>query len=265
MGDFTRNRSSPPRNSASAIASALCAAGAATAPGTMISAAGLATATIWFAPGFFSRMRKSPREYSNSSRLCSLMNRSNCSICPISGFANYEPPLDFFDFFRFMPLLEFDEIPLDAGQNFTALGANCNVVFYPNATDAVHIYTRFYGNHISRFQSNRLAVGDPRRLVHLQPQAVARAVHEIFFKPVLLQDFPGRCVHFPAGDSGIHCGYRSLVGLLHRPVPSPDSVRCPAHVDRACNVAAIVGEYSTQVQHHQLIFLQPLGGRARVG
>ena len=81
----------------------------------MISAAGLGGAGAMFALGFLSRMRRSPLEYSNSSRLCSLMNRSNCSICPISGFANDGLPLAFDGFSRFMPFSDFDEIPLYAG------------------------------------------------------------------------------------------------------------------------------------------------------
>src|SRR5215469_2783016 len=165
MGDLTRNRSSPPLTSASAAAAPpLCVpavpgpAGdaAGTAPGTMISAEGLGAATTVAVPGFFSRMRKSPREYSNSSRLCSLMKRSNCSICPISGLANDPLSVVFDGFFRFMPILKFDEIPRDAGQHFTAPNAYCHIIFYTNATHTLDIHTRFYGNHISRLKSNRL-------------------------------------------------------------------------------------------------------------
>ena len=91
-----------------------------------------------------------------------------------------------------MPVLDFDEIPRDAGQNFTAPGPNCHIIFYANATDTFDIHTRFYGNHISCFKSNRLPAGHPRRFVYFQPQTMSGTVHEICFEPALLQNFACR-------------------------------------------------------------------------
>jgi len=54
-----------------------------------------------------------PLEYSNSSRLCSLMNRQLFNL-PISGFAN-DGLHSLSTAFRFMPFSDFDEIPLNAG------------------------------------------------------------------------------------------------------------------------------------------------------
>jgi len=68
-----------------------------------------------------------------------------------------------------MPVLEFDEIPLDAGQNFTSPNAHYNIILYANATDAFDVHARFYGNHISCFKSNGLSSGHSRCLVHFQP------------------------------------------------------------------------------------------------
>src|SRR5277367_5877469 len=56
------------------------------------------------AEGFFSRIFRSPREYSNSSRLCSLIKRRSCSICWTSGLAMEELSDDFEGCFRFMPV-----------------------------------------------------------------------------------------------------------------------------------------------------------------
>src|SRR5664279_4293173 len=144
MGDFTRCRSSPPRTSAVASDPAVVSPAGTSAAGTMISAACLGAAISGAALGFLSRIFRSPLEYSNSSRLCSLMKRSNCSICPISGVANDELALDFDGFFRFMPLSDLDEIPLYAGEDFIAPGLHCNDILNADAAHAFHINTRFY-------------------------------------------------------------------------------------------------------------------------
>ena len=70
------------------------------------------------------------------------------------------------------------------------LDAYCNVVFDANATDAFDIHTRFYGNHISCFKSNRLPAGHPRLLVHFQTQAMPRAMHEILFESATSSELP---------------------------------------------------------------------------
>src|ERR1700724_421436 len=58
--------------------------------------------------GFRQRIRRSSREYSNSSRLCSVMYCRRSSLWWLSGLAN--APIDFEGFFRFMPALDLDEI-----------------------------------------------------------------------------------------------------------------------------------------------------------
>src|ERR1700688_4014773 len=62
--------------------------------------------------GLRKRIRRSPREYSNSSRLCSVMNCNSCSICFNSGVAKLSAPLlaalladDFEVFLRVMPVV----------------------------------------------------------------------------------------------------------------------------------------------------------------
>ena len=97
------------------------------------------------------------------------MKRNNCSICPISGVSNDVLGLAFDGFFRFMPLSDFDEIPLYAGQDFIAPGAYRNVILDSNAAHAFHINTRLYGNHITWLKSNRLPTCHSRLFVHFQP------------------------------------------------------------------------------------------------
>src|SRR4029077_14054539 len=97
------------------------------------------------------RMRRSPREYSNSSRLCSVMNCRSSSTRWICGLAN--APVDFEDFFCFMPVLELDEIPRNAGQYFGTVSVHGHVVFDANPPDAFRVDARFDGNDVSGFQA----------------------------------------------------------------------------------------------------------------
>src|ERR1700721_3803894 len=83
--------------------------------------------------GFFNLIRRSPREYSNSSRLCSLIKRRSCSICWTSGLAMEEPSAGFEGCFRFMPVSKLDEIPRNAGQYFGAARVHSDVVFNANS------------------------------------------------------------------------------------------------------------------------------------
>jgi hypothetical protein len=78
----------------------------------------------------------------------------------------------------------------------------------------------------------------------------------------------------PSGSvdaSGRHTGSKSVMrgflGLLHRFVPSPDASGRASQKNRARQITAVVAEYSTQVQYHQFVFLQPLfrGMRMRQG
>src|SRR5579863_7085640 len=217
-----------------------------------------AAAMTTLVDGFLSRMRKSPLEYSNSSRLCSPMKRRSCSICSISGFAN--EPLGFEGFLRFMPLSKLDEIPRSAGQYFGSVCVHGDVVFNANPTDAFHIYTRFDGDHVSRLEALFLPPRQPGIFMHDQPKSMARAMHEVFVQTVARQDFSRRGIHFPTGHAARYRGNRCGLGLQHRFVPPPDAFSRPSNKICPGNVAAIVAEYSTQVEDDKLIFPQSLGG-----
>src|SRR5258708_40137590 len=75
MGDFTRCKSSVDRGSGAGGVAAPAPADEDDAPATMISGKVLPLVAVNTAPekGFFSFIRRPPREYSNSSRLCSVM------------------------------------------------------------------------------------------------------------------------------------------------------------------------------------------------
>src|SRR6266852_1832366 len=143
MGDLTRCRSSVERPSAGAGTPPADACGASIEPGTIISGAAITrgAATTTPAEGLRSRIRRSPLEYSNSSRLCSVMKRRSCSICSISGLANDGGHFE--GFFCFMPVLELDEIPRDAGQHFGTVGVHGHIIFDANPPDAFRVHARF--------------------------------------------------------------------------------------------------------------------------
>src|ERR1700739_2887335 len=181
------------------------------APATMISGRAFDLAAVNTVPGegFFNRMRRSPREYSNSSRLCSAMVFRSCSIWSMSGPAGDPPPLDFTPFLRFIftsgsakqtlkpvspqgpakqtpksaspqgcktnpgktqIVLELCEIPRGAGQNFVTPLLHRDVVFDSNSAYTGNIHTRFYRNHVSQRKLCFLALCQPRVLVNFQPQ-----------------------------------------------------------------------------------------------
>jgi hypothetical protein len=102
------------------------------------------------AKGLLRRILKSPCEYSNSSRLCSVIKRSNCSICWMSGFAKVGLAVGFGDFLCFMPLLDLYKIPRNAGEHFRTLSVHGNVVFDANSTRAWHVDTWLNRDHVSR-------------------------------------------------------------------------------------------------------------------
>src|ERR1700676_212165 len=251
MGDFTKCISSVERPLSGAGVGTE-AAGAepakvrdSVAVATIIS--GMEARVMAPADGFFSRIRKSPCEYSNSSRLCSLMKRSNCSICPISGLANDGLPLAFDRFLLFMPFSEFDEIPLDAGQDFASSGMHYHAIFDPDSPDVFPVYARFYGNHISSLQSSFLPPGDSRLFMHFQAYPMAGAVHKKRFQMMFLQDLSRRGVHFPAGNSSLNFASGCLLRFQNPRVPSAYFAGSPPQIHRARHVAAIVAEYNTQV------------------
>ncbi len=132
-------------------------------------AAVLGAASSAPAEGFFSRIRSSPREYSNSSKLCSDIVFRSFSICSMSGPADDPPPLDLEAFLRFIRfVLELYEIPRGAGQYFATPFMHHDVVFNPDSPNTRKIHTRFYRNHVSRGKLCFLAPCQPGFLMDFQ-------------------------------------------------------------------------------------------------
>src|SRR5882724_321385 len=210
------------------------------------------------ADGLRKRIRRSPREYSNSSRLCSVMNCRSSSICWISGLAN--APVDFEGFFRFMPVLNLDEIPRNAGQYLGTVSVHGHIVLDANSPDAFRVHAGFNGNDVSRFQALLLPPRHSRVLMDFQPKPVAGTVYKQMIKMVTRQDPPCSSIHV-AAERAIRCrGNGCRLRFQNPSVPRPDATGGPPHKDRTGDVAAIMAEYNTQVQDHQLIFPQSFGG-----
>src|SRR5438132_7588733 len=163
-----------------------------------------------------------------------------------------------------MPALDLDEIPRCAGQYFCSVGVNGNIIFNANPPDTFQIHARFNRDYVSRLQGPLLPPRHPGILVHFQPESMARAVNKKMVEVVPRQDLPRCPIDIPAGRASLGRRDRRRLGLQNRLVPAPDALWGPPQVHRAGNVAAIVAEYSTQVQHDQLIFPQSFGRGARV-
>src|SRR5216684_5474643 len=89
-------------------------------------------------------------------------------------------------------------------------------------------------------------------------------MHKQTIKMVTRQNPPCRGVYL-AADGVICCrGNGCRLRFQNPAVPHPDATGGPPHKDRTGDVAAIVAEYNTQVQDHQLIFPQSFGGGTRM-
>src|SRR6266849_2678641 len=105
---------------------------------------------------------------------------------------------------------------------------------------------------------------DPGILVHFEPKAMSGAVHKISVQAVVRQNSPGGGVDITAACAGLRCRYGSGLRFLHGAVPSADALWGAPDKHSPRDIAAIMAEYSTQVQHHQFIFPQSFSGRSRM-
>src|SRR5260370_20338180 len=142
MGDFTKCNSSVERPLAGAGEGA-DPAGAepgkardSVAAATIISGVEFRSMATAFADGFFRRIFRSPCAYSNSSKLCSVMKRSSCSICWISVFAKRDSAAVLQGFFGFMLALDLYKIPRKTPEYFRPICASSPPILDPNPTHA---------------------------------------------------------------------------------------------------------------------------------
>src|SRR5438046_470935 len=163
-----------------------------------------------------------------------------------------------------MPFLDLNEIPRCAGQYFRTASVNGYIVLDSYASDACRIHTGLNCDYVSRLQALFLPSRHPGIFMHFESKPVARTVNKKMVQTIAGQDLPRRRVDVPAGRGALARCDRRRLGLQNRAVPTPDAFWRPPHVHCARYVAAIVAEYSTQVQHDQLIFPQSFGRRTRM-
>src|SRR5260370_2000592 len=148
MGDFTKCNSSVERPLSGAGEGAEPAgaepgkARDSVAAATIISGVEFRSMATAFADGFFSRIFRSPCAYSNSSKLCSVMKRSSCSICWISVFAKRDSADVLEGFFGFMLALDLSKIPRKTGEYFRPICAHSHVILDANAPNARDVHPR---------------------------------------------------------------------------------------------------------------------------
>src|SRR5579864_3264389 len=160
-----------------------------------------------------------------------------------------------------------NEVPRNTGEQFVAVGVHGDVVFNANPSNAGHVNSRFDGNHVSRNQDVLLSARHAWIFVHFQAESVSGAMHKKRVKLVARQNSSGSGIDISTAGTRPRRSYRGRLRFLDRAIPSPYAHRGTSHEDSARNVATIVAEYSTQVQHDQFIFPQaPCGGPCvRVG
>src|SRR6266481_2901256 len=158
------------------------------------------------------------------------------------------------------------KVPRNAGEHFCSVSMHRDVVFNTNSSNARHVNAWFDGNHVPWNQDVLLSPRHPRIFVHFQPEPVSSAVHEVIVKPVSRQNPSGSGIDIPATDADPRGRDGGRLRFLDRAIPLPYARRGASYEDSPREIAAIVGEYSTQVQYHQFIFPQSLfrGPRMRV-
>ena len=129
-----------------------------------------------------------------------------------------------------------------------------HVVFNANSSDARYVNSRFNRNHVSGNQNMFLSTRHPGLFMHFQAEPMSGAMHKIFVKPVVRQNPSGGGIDIPTGDAGPRRGNRSRLRFLDRAIASPYARRGASDEDSPRNIAAIVAEYSTQVEDDQFIF-----------
>src|SRR3984885_8334691 len=159
---------------------------------------------------------------------------------------------------------DLNDIPRRAGEHFGFARVYRNIVLDADAADAGNVHSRLDGDDVSGFQFLLLPFRDARVLVNFNSEPMPRAVGEVTVKPVTGQNLPGSSVHFPAGYARAHGRNGRRSSFLHRFVPAANLGRRFAHDYGSGNVAAIVREYSTHVEHDQFVFLQSFIGRSRM-
>src|SRR5262249_36671349 len=135
-----------------------------------------------------------------------------------------------------------------------------DVVFDPDPPNARYVHTRFYRNHVSRGKQCFLPLVYAWNLMDLQSQSMPRTVHEKPIQPVCCQYRSGCGVYFSASPASPYVIDCSGLRFQDRVIPGLDLRGRLTHKDSSRDVAAISVQYSTQVQHHQLPFLQAFSG-----
>jgi hypothetical protein len=166
-----------------------------------------------------------------------------------------------------MPVLYLNQIPRNAGEHFGSTFVHGYVVFDPDSTNSWHVNTGLDGYHVPRLQNPLLPLREAGIFVDFQPKPMSGAMHEVLVQRLPCQDFSGSGIHFPTGRAGHYGFYGCRLGTLHGSMPHANFLGRPPHYHCPRNVAAIVREYNTQVQHDQFIFPQSFGGGSsmRVG
>src|SRR5260370_38003007 len=98
-----------------------------------------------------------------------------------------------------------------------------------------------------------------------QGDPVSSTMHKVTPQPLSLQDTPGGSIHRAGSHSSPHSCTRSCLCVQHGLVPPADPRGRFANVNGAREITTIAAQYSTQVQHDQLISPDLAHGGACMG
>ena len=93
----------------------------------------------------------------------------------------------------------------------------------------------------------------------LEAQAMSGAVNKPASQPCLFKNTPGGRVDLSLGSTWQKCSFRRLLRFPDRAIPAAQPCGSTTQKDGTCQVAAIVVEYSTQVEDDQFIFPEYFG------
>ena len=142
--------------------------------------------------------------------------------------------------------------------DFRAAFMDRNFVLDANSSHAFHVNSGFQSHDIARPNYLFLASSQPRPFVNFMPRPWPVLWTKYDPSPCCIAERAARPGPRSGGYAGAQSLVRSLLRLLDRFIPPANSRRCAPQINGARQIAAVVAEYSTQVQHHQLVFLQSL-------
>jgi hypothetical protein len=149
---------------------------------------------------------------------------------------------------------EFEEFPWGGRKNFGAARSHQGIVFDPNSPNAFHVYAGLQSHHVTRLQKRFLVPSDSGIFMDFQANSMTRTMDKIASEAFMLQNVPGGRIDGPTRYSRLQRTPCRRLRIQDRMVPLAHTRGRLTNVHSARKVAAVAAQYSTEVQHDQLVF-----------